>query len=33
MYLPLNYEYRHVIGDAGLVVAVSCTPSRTPGEV
>jgi L-ectoine synthase len=33
MYLPVNYRYRHVIGDAGLVVAVSCTPSRTRGEV
>ena len=28
MYLPVNYRYRHVIGDAGLVVAVSCTPPR-----
>ena len=27
MYLPVNYCYRHVVGDAGLVVAVSCTPS------
>jgi hypothetical protein len=32
MYLPVNYRYRHVIGDAGLVVAVSCTPSRAPLE-
>jgi hypothetical protein len=29
----VNYRYRHVIGDSGLVVAVSCTPSRTRGEV
>ena len=28
-----RYEYRHIIGDAGLVVAVSCTPSREPLEV
>ena len=33
IYLPLNYRYRHIIGDGGLVVAVSCTPSREPGEV
>lgn len=33
MYLPVNYRYRHIIGDAGLVVAVCCTPSREPGEV
>lgn len=32
IYLPVNYRYHHVIGDAGLVVAVSCTPSREPGE-
>jgi hypothetical protein len=32
MYLPVNYRYHHVIGDAGLVVAVSCTPSREPHE-
>lgn len=32
MYLPVNYEYRHIVGDAGLVLAVSCTPSRGPGE-
>jgi hypothetical protein len=30
MYLPVNYRYRHVIGDAGLVVAVACNPSA-PG--
>lgn len=28
MYLPKVYEYHHIIGDAGLVVAVSCTPAR-----
>lgn len=33
MYLPVNYEYRHIVGDAGLVIAVSCTPSRMDGEV
>ncbi len=33
IYLPVSYRYRHVIGDAGLVVAVCCTPSREPLEV
>ncbi len=33
VYLPVHYRYRHVVGDAGLVVAVSCTPSRAPLEV
>ncbi len=33
MYLPVHYEYRHIVGDAGLVIAVSCTPSRGPLEV
>lgn len=33
MYLPVNYEYLHTIGEAGLVVAVCCTPSREPLEV
>ena len=33
MYLPVTYEYRHIIGDAGLVVAVCCTPSLEPLEV
>ncbi len=33
IYLPVSYRYHHVIGDAGLVVAVSCTPSREPLEV
>ena len=33
MYLPVSYRYRHIIGGGGLVVAVSCTPSREPLEV
>jgi L-ectoine synthase len=28
MYLPLRYRYRHIIGDAGLVVAVCANPSK-----
>jgi L-ectoine synthase len=28
MYLPLNYSYRHIIGDAGLVVAVCASPGK-----
>ncbi len=32
IYLPVNYRYHHVVGEAGLVVAVSCTPSREPKE-
>ena len=32
MYLPIKYEYHHTVGDAGLVIAVSCTPSRVPGD-
>ncbi|MDR2321811.1 MAG: ectoine synthase [Microbacterium sp.] len=28
MYLPKEHEYHHVIGPSGLVMAVSCTPSR-----
>jgi|GEM_PF-1658848 hypothetical protein len=33
MYLPTEYEYRHIIGDAGLVVAVCSNPSRKPDKV
>lgn len=33
IYLPVKYRYRHIVGEAGLVVAVCCTPSREPGEV
>lgn len=28
MYLPKQHEYHHLVGPAGLVMAVSCTPSR-----
>lgn len=28
VYLPKEHEYHHVVGPAGLVMAVSCTPSR-----
>ncbi len=28
VYLPREHEYHHVVGPAGLVMAVSCTPSR-----
>ena len=33
IYLPLNFRYRHIIGDGGLVVAVCCNPSRKEGEI
>jgi L-ectoine synthase len=32
MYLPAVYEYRHIIGDAGLTVAVCANPSREPDK-
>ncbi|WP_334152159.1 ectoine synthase [Microbacterium sp.] len=28
VYLPKEHEYHHVVGPAGLVMAVACTPSR-----
>jgi hypothetical protein len=28
MYLPLHYRYRHIIGEAGLVVAVCASPGK-----
>jgi L-ectoine synthase len=28
MYLPLHYSYRHIIGEAGLVVAVCASPGK-----
>ncbi|WP_180902707.1 hypothetical protein [Martelella soudanensis] len=33
MYLPKNYRYRHIIGEAGLVVAVCATPSKEAGDM
>ena len=29
MYLPVTYRYHHAMGDAGLVLAVACTPPRS----
>ena len=33
MYLPLNYRYRHIVGDAGLTVAVCANPSKEDGDM
>lgn len=33
MYLPKNYRYRHIIGEAGLVVAVCSNPSKEAGDM
>ena len=33
MYLPTRYRYRHIIGDAGLVVAVCASPSKEDGDM
>ena len=33
MYLPKTYRYRHMIGEAGLVVAVCATPSKEAGDM
>jgi len=33
MYLPVNYRYRHIVGDAGLVIAVCANPSKEDGEM
>ena len=32
MYLPVTYRYRHIIGDAGLVIAVCSNPSKEDGD-
>ena len=32
MYLPTRYRYRHIIGDAGLVIAVCSNPSKEDGD-
>lgn len=33
MYLPKTYRYRHVIGEAGLVIAVCANPSKEAGDM
>jgi L-ectoine synthase len=33
MYLPVNYRYRHIIGDSGLVIAVCANPSKEDGDM
>ncbi|GGG76353.1 hypothetical protein GCM10011415_26330 [Salipiger pallidus] len=33
MYLPKSYRYRHIIGEAGLVVAVCANPSKEHGDM
>ncbi|MGA0543134.1 MULTISPECIES: hypothetical protein [Paracoccaceae] len=33
MYLPVNYRYRHIIGEAGLVIAVAANPSKEAGDM
>jgi len=33
MFLPKDYIYRHVIGEAGLVVAVCACPSKEAGDM
>lgn len=33
MYLPKVYTYRHIIGEAGLVVAVCAMPSKEAGDM
>ncbi|EUB99146.1 hypothetical protein PMI07_005427 [Rhizobium sp. CF080] len=33
MYLPRNYRYRHIIGEAGLVIAVCANPSKEAGDM
>ena len=33
MYLPVRYRYRHIIGDAGLVIAVCANPSKEDGDM
>lgn len=33
MFLPKNYRYRHIIGEAGLIVAVCAVPSKEAGDM
>ena len=33
MYLPVRYRYRHIIGEAGLVIAVCANPSKEAGDM
>lgn len=33
MFLPKNYRYRHIVGDAGLVIAVAANPSKEDGDL
>jgi hypothetical protein len=33
IYLPKVYRYRHIIGEAGLVVAVCSVPSKEAGDM
>ncbi|WP_172327673.1 hypothetical protein [Mangrovicoccus sp. HB161399] len=33
VFLPKDYRYRHVIGEAGLVIAVCATPSKEAGDM
>lgn len=33
MFLPKNYSYRHIIGEAGLIVAVCAVPSKEAGDM
>ncbi|SEQ21222.1 L-ectoine synthase [Faunimonas pinastri] len=33
MYLPTRYRYRHIVGDAGLVIAVCANPSKEDGDM
>ena len=32
MYLPKHYRYHHIIGEAGLIVAVASNPSKEAGD-
>jgi L-ectoine synthase len=33
MYLPREYRYRHIVGEAGLVIAVCSNPSKEAGTL
>jgi len=33
MYLPKEYRYRHIVGEAGLVIAVCSNPSKEAGTL
>jgi hypothetical protein len=33
MYLPVAYRYRHIVGEAGLVIAVCSNPSKEAGTL